>query len=219
MPIQNSPHFRGRVRACALVLDFFQSREDLLKRPLHRHTRAMRANDHRIARSPLSVARRPHAANDDLIATLPEQDMLEGGKALRFIQLLPCAGIDLPTDALDVKTRFDVHQAFAFQTQIFNVVIPTGMLPESREKDLAAGRRAHLPHIFRQELSVEVAHDHNGPHHLLTSGSGAGKSSLSVISPAASLLPVGIRTNQALFVRAACGSEKSNLTAPHWPGT
>src|ERR1043165_4034535 len=117
----------------------------------------MQAHDHRIPFPPFSITRGPKFANQKLTRPLPQKNMIETGKLLRWLQLLPRARIDLPSNAIHIKQRLGNDQTLRLQPQIFDMIIPSRMLAERREPHIPPAR-AKTATIFNQEFFEEVAH-------------------------------------------------------------
>jgi hypothetical protein len=118
----------------------------------------MRAEDHRVTRAALAIARRPHPPQQELVAAQPHERVVEGGEALFLLQLFPRAGVHLPAHALDVEQLFRKIQAVGFEADVLDVVIPSRMLAKSGQRGVSAGFRTQPAAFLHQETLVKFAH-------------------------------------------------------------
>ena len=134
-----------------------ENRQSLLEGPTKRHAHKMEADDHGIALAPFAITGGPHPSDEELTRTLPHEQMVEPRQLLGRFKFLPCARIDLTSNAVHIKNELGEIQAFGFESKVLDMVVPAGVFAKSRQSYISA-RRVEPPWILEQKLFEEIAH-------------------------------------------------------------
>src|SRR5258705_115028 len=156
--IQKRANISRRFCLKTCSLDFLEPRQNLTERPTYRQASALHTNDHWVAGSTLPIAGGPHPSRNKTSGAMPKKDVLERRKLLRCVELFPRPGIDLPANALNIQQGLGNVQAFGFQPQLLDMVVPARMFSERGQKNLAARIWIQPANIFEQKFLIKVAH-------------------------------------------------------------
>jgi len=113
---------------------YLKTRDDTFDDPVHWEAAALGAQDHRIAFAFFGVARRPHPPDDNVSACSPQEQVIEAGQTLSFVELVPPSRIDVAADALCVKEALDANEEFRFEAEIVHVVVPARVFAEGAQE-------------------------------------------------------------------------------------
>ena len=133
---KNGPHLVCGLSGLALPFNLGQTGIDAGQRPTEGNTQAMGADDQGILRPILSIARGPDSSGQESVAALPEKDVLELREPSGAIQSFPFAGVYLASDAIHVEDLLRQQEAFRLESDIVDMVVPSGMLAKGAKPDL-----------------------------------------------------------------------------------
>ena len=85
--------------------------------------------NHRVFCAVFPISRGPHSTHQERISAFPDNDVFEFRQPFVVTQFVPHSGINLATNAIDIQDLFRQQQTLSVQTNIINMIIPTGVFP------------------------------------------------------------------------------------------